>query len=935
MNATPDVLQQVTNEQLTTATWAYGQMKQNREMAEQFLAATERWNKTLIKDALDEMQRRLNQPKTEPMNLVAEESAPTVPDSPKDLTDDQWAQMVGDEPIAPVIEAFDPLPLVPQVLKALPNWVTYRTSPLDKKPIISGTTRNADSSDPTTWVDYQTACNNIQEGRGYTGLGFVCDGANSHNLVGFDFDGCRNPETGELTNWAKQIIALLGVTYGEVTISGTGLRFWFYVPSFKKNVKFRMSFTPLYEGKNQKLEIFGDGLYFTMSGNRLPNLSSEVVTLSESQMDSILSLAQSLTVEEKKLDKSAVSGYTTQKDEGFQKLFDVIGWKPMFDRMNKMSDSRFHDMTLNAGEMTYCPMPEHKPRGESMRYSPCFGALADEPAVVHCFGCDFTGDMVKAVFEFDAGEDGGRIQHKNMYDAARAICGENALNFEEFFPPQAASTLSLNQTAQIATSASGNVDADAVKKQAQDEYDALVEKCQQQEERVENPYPTEVWEGTPYLGFARVCRGMGRDESYIPDEYFINGMMTTVGAICGNRVVPKFNQNLQARFITLLLSTKGGIGKNSVMDWCKIPFVETGLIYQGDLNRKFNSIGCIVADFGSARGMVETMSRHPRILQEYAEFSTVVEKFSIAGSGDAFRDMTLNLADGQVPNWSIIKGTKVPSNAPKEISNSILAGTTDERFQEMMMKSNWETFMQRMNIVPTDETRTKFKLVLPNLEPMKEKLLPRIQMLESHKLVWALSPEAEAFGEKWFESLHEKAGDEDSESVGRIQVYLFRIISHLALWLAPLPTTVGVETTPNGGAIAIWNYEVPVEVMQKATRVAEWQVMARSANMPVRGSTTAGVVENVITKWVFKQQSIRWVELKRRSKIARFGYKACHDALTNLKASGVLVLKVDPNEPGEQRSWVVVWHGSTGTFKKWKETRGGKRRGAGRKPPKS
>jgi hypothetical protein len=526
-------------------------------------------------------------------------------------------------------------------------------------------------------------------------------------------------------------------------------------------------------------------------------------------------------------------------------------------------------------------------------------------------------------------------------EQVRQFAEKWAEEFETKAEYEARTKLTLSSTAntqaptqpqtQQPVNAQAALDADA-KKQAQDEYNALVEKCQEQEERVDNPYPTEVWEGTPYLDFALICRGAGKDENYIPVEYFINAMMTTVGAICGNRVVPAFNPTLQGRFYTLLLSNKGGVGKNTVVDWCKIPFAETGLIYQGELNRKFNNIGCIVADFGSARGMVETMSHHPRILQEYGEFSTVIEKFSIAGSGDAFRDMNLNLADNQIPNWSIIKGTKVQHNAPPEISNSILAGTTDERFQEMMMKSNWETFLQRTNIVPTDETRTKFKLVMPNLEPIKEKLLPRIQMLESHKLVWTLSPEAEAFGEEWFESLHKKIGDEDSESVGRIQVYLFRIISHLALWLAPLPTKVGIETMLNGGAIAIWNYQVPLELMKRATQVAEWQVTARAANMPVRGSTLAGVVENVITKWAFKQKSIRWVELKRRSKIARFGYKACHDALVNLQRSRVLVVKVDPDAPDEQRSWVVVWHGSDGTYAKWKETRGGKRPGAGRKP---
>jgi hypothetical protein len=476
------------------------------------------------------------------------------------------------------------------------------------------------------------------------------------------------------------------------------------------------------------------------------------------------------------------------------------------------------------------------------------------------------------------------------------------------------SQLTLNQSQQPQVS-------DDAKVKAQDEYDALVEQCQKEEEKVGNPYPVDAWEGTPYHDFALLCRGEGRNENHIPKEYFINGMMTTVGAICGNRIVPQFNPTLQARFITLLLSTIGGIGKNVVMDWSKLPFAETGLIYQSDLGRQFTNIGCYVADFGSARGMADTMQRHPRILQEYAEFSTVVEKFSIAGSGDAFRDMILNLADGQVPNWSIIKGTKISPNAPKEISNSILAGTTTERFDEMMMRANWETFIQRINLVPTEETRSKFKLVMPDLSSMQEKLLPRINMLEGHKLVWTLSPEAEALGEEWFESLHEKTGEDDTESVGRIQVFLFRIISHLALWLAPLPTTVGVETTADGRANAIWTYEVPVDVMKRAIRVAEHQVLARSANMPVRGSTTSGIVENLITKWTFKNKSIRWIELKRRSKIARFGHKSCHDALMNLQRSRVVFVKANPEDEADQRDWVVVWVGSDGKYRKWRETR--------------
>jgi hypothetical protein len=38
--------------------------------------------------------------------------------------------------------------------------------------------------------------------------------------------------------------------------------------------------------------------------------------------------------------------------------------------------------------------------------------------------------MIGAVYELD----GGRDKYKTMYDAARAICNEEDLNFEDFFP---------------------------------------------------------------------------------------------------------------------------------------------------------------------------------------------------------------------------------------------------------------------------------------------------------------------------------------------------------------------------------------------------------------------------------------------------------------------------------------------------------------------
>src|SRR5258708_35282497 len=99
----------------------------------------------------------------------------------------------------------------------------------------------------------------------------------------------------------------------------------------------------------------------------------------------------------------------------------------------------------------------------------------------------------------------------------------------------------------------------------------------------------------------------------------------------------------------------------------------------------------------------------------------------------------------------------------------------------MMMQSSWETLIQRMNIIPTDETRTAFKLVFPDVSKIRESLLQRITLLEAFRLVWTLSAEAEATAKEWHEKLQT---DSSGEDVGRIQVYLFRILSHMALWAA-------------------------------------------------------------------------------------------------------------------------------------------------------
>jgi hypothetical protein len=116
---------------------------------------------------------------------------------------------------------------------------------------------------------------------------------------------------------------------------------------------------------------------------------------------------------------------------GFNKLCDAVGWKPLISRLNAHADERFHNPTLRPGELMYCPMPGHyKPTDKDVVFSSTpFGVIKDA-AVLYCFGCGYSGDVVSAVYALD----GGKKKYKNIYDCARAICKEENLKFEEFFP---------------------------------------------------------------------------------------------------------------------------------------------------------------------------------------------------------------------------------------------------------------------------------------------------------------------------------------------------------------------------------------------------------------------------------------------------------------------------------------------------------------------
>ena len=112
---------------------------------------------------------------------------------------------------------------VPEALKAREQWVLWSYTWKDDRgewtKIPKQTTgAHASSTDPDTWSSFVDVLARYQEGN-YDGIGFVLseDGL----VAGVDLDDCRDPDSGEIGEWATSVVDELD-TFAEVSPSGTG-----------------------------------------------------------------------------------------------------------------------------------------------------------------------------------------------------------------------------------------------------------------------------------------------------------------------------------------------------------------------------------------------------------------------------------------------------------------------------------------------------------------------------------------------------------------------------------------------------------------------------------------------------------------------------------------------------------------------------------------
>ena len=157
---------------------------------------------------------------------------------------------------------------IPDELAAFDNWLgwrwEHRNGRWTKVPVNAANGLRASSTEPSTWAAFEEAVRYARKNL-LPGVGFVFTGS---PFAGVDLDGCRDPETGRLEGWAREIATELD-SYAEASPSGTGAKV------------FVRGALPAGRKRKGQIEMYDSGRFFTVTGHRLPDAPTSVMNRSE------------------------------------------------------------------------------------------------------------------------------------------------------------------------------------------------------------------------------------------------------------------------------------------------------------------------------------------------------------------------------------------------------------------------------------------------------------------------------------------------------------------------------------------------------------------------------------------------------------------------------------------------------------------------------
>lgn len=163
---------------------------------------------------------------------------------------------------------------IPAELRERNQWVAWnleapkagrKATKVPKDPQNGG---NASCDSPDTWGTFDQALS-LARRHNLSGIGF--EFSVDDPFAGIDLDGCRDPESGTIAEWAQTIIDRMD-SYAEVSPSGSGVKIFIRGRLPIKNTgraNENLQEEPITDAKTPGIEIYHHGRYFAITGQHV------------------------------------------------------------------------------------------------------------------------------------------------------------------------------------------------------------------------------------------------------------------------------------------------------------------------------------------------------------------------------------------------------------------------------------------------------------------------------------------------------------------------------------------------------------------------------------------------------------------------------------------------------------------------------------------